>query len=815
MTRPRPVIVGLAAAAVLLSGTTAVAVDTASAHPLQALTWNVLPGLAKLTATGHPQPSRRMHIGVLLHNPNDAALQQLADAVNDPHSPQYRHFRTPAQLTREFGLPAATGDRLRSWLAAGGLHIGYAAPSNDYVEAVGTAAQVERLFRVTLSTYRSQGVSFVANQGAPRVPADLDVASLMGLNTLQHFATPKPLTVKHEAPAATGCFEGITALCEEGYDARDMWRLYGMPKGNLGQDQTMAVFGEGQTAPVIGDLRRFEHYNHLPRVPVKVIHVGKGPFANNDGQFEWDLDTQSATGMAPLVKQLRLYFASDLSDAGVTAAFARWINDPHGPKQANASFGECESDPLNPILGSPAANPPLPIQQGLGDNLEPAIESTLMPKILAEGRTLFNSSGDTGSSCPVVVLPGVGAGNGLLNQVVPLQQYPAVSKYVTSVGGTLLYSDGKTPPNRRLELASPFGGGGSSLFNSEPPWQQAQSHVLVPCLVDYRGKPYALGTRCRGVPDVSALFGDAVALGFDIFGNGRLLTTGGTSLASPLWMGMWTRVQAAAHNQRKGAGSAAPVLYRIGDGPHYARDFNDVTVGTNGAYLALPGWDYVTGFGSPKLANLMTDIDGRTKPVHHAHPKPAPLPRAVSCRAVFHSAAGNAIDETLAGIGNTAPQPELDIVKGRLSIVRHGHARYLRTVMTIHDLSNKLPLDALQPTTVLPGGVDWVFDVVVKGTTYFADAHHETGSPVTYSAGKVSNKTGGAVVKPGEHVTGSFHPGKDGTIVMDLPLAAIGNPKAGSRIQQPMAFTNLNSVLPFLASPDAAGPHFDYRLRHC
>lgn len=815
MTRPRSIIVGIAAAGVLLSGTAAVAVDTGSAPPLHTLAWDVLPGLAKLTATGQPPATARMHIGVMLRNPRDAALQRLAFAVNDPHSPQYRHFRTPGQLSREFGLPAATGDRLRSWLSSGGLHVGYSAPSNDFVEAVGSASQVERLFHVTLSTYRSAGVRFVANSSAPRVPADLDVTSLMGLNTLQHFAPPKPLVVKHHSPAATGCFEGITAVCEEGYDARDMWRLYNMPKGNLGQGQTMAVFGEGQTAPVIGDLRRFEHYNHLPRVPVKVIHAGKGPFSSNDGQFEWDLDTQSATGMAPLVKQLRLYFASDLSDAGVTAEFAKWINDPRGPKQANASFAECESDPLNPILGSPVANPTLPIAQGLGDNLEPAIESTLMPKILAEGRTLFNSSGDTGSSCPVVILPGIGAGNGILNQAVPLQSYPTVSKYVTAVGGTLLYSDGKTPPNRKVELASPFGGGGSSLFNSEPPWQKAQSHVLVPCLVDYRGKPYAAGTRCRGVPDVSALFGDSVALGFDIFGNGRLLTTGGTSLSSPLWMGMWTRVQAAARNQHKGVGAAAPVLYRVGDGPHYARDFNDITVGANGAYAALPGWDYVSGFGSPKLANLVKDIDGRTKPVRAKRPAPARQPKAVSCRAVFHSPAGNAIDETLVDIGNTAAQPELDIVKGKLSVVHHGHARYLRTVMTIHDLSGKLPLDAVQPTTELPGGVDWVFDVVVHGTTYFADAHHETGSPVTYSAGKVSNKTGGAVGNPSERVVGAFHPGKNGTIVMDLPLSAIGNPKTGSRIEQPMAFTNLNSVLPFLASPDAAGPHDDYRLRHC
>jgi pseudomonalisin len=828
--RPSRLVTILAASAIVAAGGTATAVAAATRHdaaatattptsgavaigPLHRLSWDVLPGLTKLSARGHPAADRTLHLGIMLANPKDAALARLASAVNDPASAQYRHFRTPSELDREFGLPASTGRELRRWLTGGGLTIGYAAPSNDFVQATGTVHQVDQLLDAGLATYRSHGTSFIANSRAPRVPANLGVSSLMGLNSLQRFAPEKPVVAKHTSPAATGCLEGITALCEEGYDARDMWRLYGAPKHNLGQGQTMAIFGEGQTKPVIGDLRRFEKYNRLPRVPVRVVHAGNGPFVSNDGQDEWDLDTQSSTGMAPDVKQLSLYFASSLTDADVTTLFAKWINDKSGPLQASASFAECETDPLNPVVGNPAAQPILPAGQGLGDNLEPAIETSLMPKILAEGRTLFNSSGDTGSSCPVVVLPGVGAGNGVLNQAVPLQNYPTVSKYVVAVGGTLLYSNGATPPKRKTEIASPYTGGGSSLFNSEPSWQKAVKDILVPCLVNYNGKPYKVGTTCRGVPDVSALFGDSVALGFDIFVEGRLLTTGGTSLSSPLWMGMWTRVQAASRHPKKGNGSAAPILYRVGTGPHYKQDFNDITVGVNGAYAALPGWDYVSGWGSPKLAHLTKTIDGRTKPTHLAAPKPAPLQSYARCSTVFRSPAHNAIDENLAGFpGKIDVQNQLDIVKGALSVTRNH--KYLRTVMTISDLAKKLPIDASQPTTALPGGVDWVFDVVIKGVTYYADAHYETGAAVTYTGGKVSLKTGAAVLKPKEKVLGAFHAGKNGTIVMKIPLSALGHPKRGSRIQEPMAFTGLNSALPFLAFPDAAGPSHDYKLGH-
>ena len=50
----------------------------------------------------------------------------------------------------------------------------------------------------------------------------------------------------------------------------------------------------------------------------------------------------------------------------------------------------------------------------------------------------------------------------------------------------------------------------------------------------------------------------------------------------------------------------------------YARDFNDEQAGTNGAYQAAPGWDYVTGWGTPILKPLIQDIDGGLAPVTSA-----------------------------------------------------------------------------------------------------------------------------------------------------------------------------------------------------
>ncbi len=69
---------------------------------------------------------------------------------------------------------------------------------------------------------------------------------------------------------------------------------------------------------------------------------------------------------------------------------------------------------------------------------------------------------------------------------------------------------------------------------------------------------------------------------------------------------MWARVNQSAGGA--GYGFANETLYRLGRADATrARDFADVTVGVNGIYAALPGWDYVSGFGAPDLAHLIAD----------------------------------------------------------------------------------------------------------------------------------------------------------------------------------------------------------------
>jgi pseudomonalisin len=606
------------------------AVGPARGAPLRVLSGDVLPGLAALRDSGAPDPSTSVHVGVGLADPDPAGEAAAIQALYRPGDPHFHRFLTPGEVARRFGEPRAVVDRLTTWLSGGGLRVTHLAASGDFVQATGSVAQVERLFRTTLRTYTADGSTFSANRTAPSVPAGLPVISVMGLDSRQRFHTfrhrPRPGPVP-EAAAAGGIKTGQLS-------PQELWDVYHQPPDNLGQGATMAIIGAGQVETVIADLRTFESRHSFPRMLTRVHYVGAGPHDDGTGTAEWDLDSQASSGMAPLARREDFYFASSLADADVATGLSAWVSDPTGPLQASASFGECETDPLNPVISDPALDPVNPDQNPraqygteLGDNLQPVAEQILAQGVL-QGKTLFVSTGDTGSSCPVLVLPGVSAGNGVLNQAVPLTNYPASSRFAVGVGGTVLYTDGSaTHPQRSVEYAWPFTGGGSTLLIPAPEWQAPTAGDGIPCLADSAGRTSATGQRCRGIPDITAISGDAVGNGYTVIVDGRDVPGGGTSLSAPLWLGMWARIQAASPHPG-GNGFANPALYAAGNDPaRAARDFHDVTVGANGAYVARPGWDYVSGFGSPDVANLMLDLDGRTQPLKVSPATLAPPPQ--------------------------------------------------------------------------------------------------------------------------------------------------------------------------------------------
>jgi subtilase family serine protease len=226
--------------------------------------------------------------------------------------------------------------------------------------------------------------------------------------------------------------------------------------------------------------------------------------------------------------------------------------------------------------------------------------------------TVIASSGDNG--------PAGGPCSGTEPLPVRAVNLPASDPLVLAAGGTTLEANHTTgayigettwnkpaprlpagaptpPPSAQAEeLPRASNGGFSSLF-SRPAYQD--------------GVP-GIG-HMRGVPDVSADAGNTsgMAVAFSLPPGNVVTPADGTSAASPFWAGI---VALADQYAGRPLGFINPAIYRIGRSPRYHSAFHDITTGSNTVtystrtvtgYQAAPGWDPVTGWGSPDAQVLV------------------------------------------------------------------------------------------------------------------------------------------------------------------------------------------------------------------
>jgi subtilase family serine protease len=174
---------------------------------------------------------------------------------------------------------------------------------------------------------------------------------------------------------------------------------------------------------------------------------------------------------------------------------------------------------------------------------------------------------------------------------------PASNPLVLAVGGTIL--DAVSPGGAyRGEMAwnggtDASGGGYSSLF-PRPAYQD----------------DVARAGAARGVPDVAANADSATAMAI-AYSDGSFRAAAGTSASTPLWAGV---IALADQEAGQHLGFVNPAMYAIARGTAYHQAFHDVVTGDNSVlwptgvitgYNAGPGWDPVTGLGSPDAQYLV------------------------------------------------------------------------------------------------------------------------------------------------------------------------------------------------------------------
>ena len=366
------------------------------------------------------------------------------------------------------------------------------------------------------------------------------------------------------------------------YGARALQSAYGadslISSGYGGRGETIAIIDAYGDPTIYQDLATFDREFGLPKVNLTVVPVG--PYEPSLGiTYGWDSET-----------------ALDVVAAHAMAHYAQ-INQVVGANATNALY-EAVKLVVTHRLGNVVSMSWGTGESSFGESGWSAAGFLDYPFVehwfqlgAEEGITFLSSSGD------------YGAFDGTTGVTAP---YPSDSPFVTGVGGTTLF----LTPN--IEL--------SSYFNSTATYQGEDAWSVSPQYVGSQGvssgggysaifpQPYyqtgVTATKARASPDVAA---DANPYtGMIVVIGGADFVIGGTSLASPLWAGM-----AADLDQFVGRslGNLNPYLYAIyGNKAQYGNDFHQVSYGFNGEYQAGPGYNLVTGMGSPNLPNLAADI---------------------------------------------------------------------------------------------------------------------------------------------------------------------------------------------------------------
>jgi PKD repeat protein len=562
-------------------GTAAVASEPSGAELEVAPAFSPSPGVVD---AGLLPPSDPLTVVVGLESPDPSSLSALVAALYTPGSTEFHAFRTPSDLARTFAAPLSAVSTASAYFARFGLSV---VPSPDHLllSVTGPSLRVGEAFGTTFEEYhRADGQSFVSHPTPARLPAVAPWSGVYGLGNATTVAPAIGAPVRFPsalAPSA-GC-SGITSVlapCQ-------VWQAYNMTAlidgGENGSGMRVAVVdayssGEPQ-AQLTTDLTNFDLDNGLPQSSVSFVYPDADPVtlntsANTGWTYEDALDLEWAHAAAPGAS-IDMTFSPN-PGAGLYEA-VDWLVAHQAADVISLSWGEPDVGVFNAYNASCSAECNASTDGSYG------IFSPLLAFAAAEGISVVAASGDCGASDGT---------SGLSTN------FPASDPDVTGVGGTVLTVDavgdylsetawggnssGAVSPGCQNQGGT---GGGYSPFPR--PWWQAGM---------------VRGSTHRGVPDVAL---DAATPALVVAGGGTA-AVGGTSLATPIWAGI-----ASIADQYSGhrLGLLNPSLYAIAAGTNYTHDFHDIESGNNG-YPAVPGWDPVTGLGTPRVASLIVNLVG-------------------------------------------------------------------------------------------------------------------------------------------------------------------------------------------------------------
>jgi subtilase family serine protease len=379
---------------------------------------------------------------------------------------------------------------------------------------------------------------------------------------------------------------GVEPLLHRGIDGR-------------GETVVLPELAQSHLSPDVSDLRQdfaaFDRLFHLPAPRLRAVSTFPGPAHPWLAFGEEVLDAEMVHTIAPraaltilLVKGTSLDSAGHAAAASIAAL-----------RMGATEGGIISLSPAGQIGGEHC------VDHAQLTQLNAALQADAGHRV-----TVVAASGDTGAAGEPCALITALTG-GISSSFTPRREVGLVASdpLVLSAGGTTLHArhttgawTGETTwglPDGNPGTGFQASGGGFSHLFSRPSYQNG-----VPGI-----------SAMRGVPDVAA---DANPnTGFPVVtgnagGGSAISVHGGTSASAPLWAGIIALAdQYASHH----LGFVDPVIYRVARSPHYHQAFHDITAGnantakfpheTITGYRAGPGWDPVTGWGSPNAEVLV------------------------------------------------------------------------------------------------------------------------------------------------------------------------------------------------------------------
>ena len=621
-----------------------------AAPDLKPLAGNHVEGVAARFHTELPD-TQPLDLEVILALNNRDQLNQLQTDLQNPDSPDYRKWLTPAEFADRFGPTPEQMQAVEDWLTGAGMQVTSSDPIARTVRFSATYSVVKAALQIRIMT---DGRDY-ANVGDPNVPTELArvIVSIEGL-TSQVPAPNDPNTDaivssctsnKGEPPCNTTPFFGPGDL----YTFYDETPI--LNGGNLGTG------GEGSPADCIAmpengsvnptALTNFVNQftglptqlpsGMLPPIALTTVVPPGGSTPGLPGDNEPYLDIEWSHAVSPDTP-IRVYY----SNQNYLAALQSAVNE----------------NMCGVITSSVEANcPPVTSILAIDD-----VES----QAVTQGQTLFHSAGDYGANwhcgspltqvlaapsatpTPVPQAPYKQTGCSTVSGGAytspggfswqPSIDEQAASPNITSVGGTqfkpVYDADGNdtSTVGQGLEQAwnnqdkqakkknsrsqkcpiKDSGGGGPSVIFPKPAWQAG---VGVP------------PDGARDIPDIAMgangslesagaegnLPGFFVATQKSSDPAPTFNITGGTSIASPMWAGV-SRLVAQAQGVTR-LGNINQRLYQLGNLQSLNSGLHDVTAGNNNdggitGYSAGPGFDLATGWGSPDIAKLVAAFPG-------------------------------------------------------------------------------------------------------------------------------------------------------------------------------------------------------------